>query len=405
MDKYKATKVLAKELAKHNGQIVISDRHYMKKLIDESEHAYVTGNPLEFGYKIYPTNTSSSRYKIYCLDPDKTQDRYDCLENFVKGQAPAEANYLFDSRDHKKSYDNWRKTDLTPYAIIGSKEIEDVKRLLYKNYDVEIRESISALGIQDYLQLFQAYSEDSKDFTRQHLELPKFCKQTIEFLKKLRFDSSDEVHQDEFKKIGGLDNLNSRLTNLKIDFDLQTRNSTTWIKKPNVTILTDLLNEKFEDNLELTIEFCKFAFEMPYEDQNIEINRCILNKYSKIVKLDTDIILLKEFQGKHFKKYFDALADKDKKRVVRMIKSSGMEDTENSSFLWSKGFKEVDLDHMDLYKKDTDEFIKYFQGKTAQEKRIIIKDAMACGTPNKDIEDWLAKNEIELVREASFLDK
>ncbi|MCK5026710.1 MAG: hypothetical protein KAS15_09005, partial [Nanoarchaeota archaeon] len=49
MDEYKATKVLAKELAKHNGQIIIYDQNYMKKLLDESEHVSVLGNPVEFG--------------------------------------------------------------------------------------------------------------------------------------------------------------------------------------------------------------------------------------------------------------------------------------------------------------------------------------------------------------------
>ena len=405
MDEYKATKVLAKELAKHNGQIIIYDQNYMKKLLDESEHVSVLGNPVEFGAYF---SFSKPRQIFYDLT---NEDKFPNLEEFIKNNLTEEANYLFDSRN-TISNSSFTKGTLVPYSIIGSKEIEDVKRLFYKNYDLEIRGAVSSLGIKDYFELYRVYSfEDSETFFQKYLGFPMFKKETIEFLKQIKFDKDSEIHVSDFEGIHNVENINSTLKKFGIDFSLQPKNNN-WIQKQDTINLIKILKEENpksynlgydpNDN-KLTYDFCKFVFEMPYEDQNIESNKWILKHLSPI--LDKDVILLREFQGKHFKGYFEVLNENDQKRIAGIIKNSGMKNTANNSFLWSKGFKEVNLDYINIYKEDSDGFIEYFKTQDEEEKKIILKGIMNCAHTNKVVTDWLHKNEIDLVREASFSDE
>ncbi len=406
MDKYKATKVLTKELVKHNGQLIISDQNYMKKLFNESEQIYAAGNPVEFREDL---SSLTQKQEFYDLTNGNS---FPNIEEFIKGHVPEEANYLFDLGHTPQYKSSLIKRALTPYSIIGSKEIEDVKRLFYKNYDLKIREAVSSLGIKDYFELYMAYSsEDSENIFQESLGFSKFRQETVEFLNQITYDKDNEVNMTDFKGIHQIDSLNSTLKKFSIDFSLQPRSETTWIKRCNIENLIELINKgNPEYNIliydspddKLIHDFYRFAFEMPYEDQNIEANKGLLEKTPHL--LDMDIILLREFQGKHFKEYFEVLNAENQKRIVWKIKNSGMENTANNSFLWSEGFKEVNLDHMNLYMEDADGFIEYFQTKNPEEKKIIIRDVLACDHTNSNIENWLNENEIELIREASFSD-
>ena len=404
MDRYKATKILAKELAKHNGQTIISDQNYMKKLLDESDHVYASGNPIEFGAYFC---TGTPRQTFYDLT---NEARFPNLEEFIEANVTEEANYLFDSRN-PISRSSLVKGTLTPYLIIGIKEIEYIRRKFYKNYNLKIREAVSSLGIKDYFELYNLYSSE-KNFAG-CLEFSKFRQETISFLSQMIYDKDSEVNLSNFTGIHQIDKLNSTLKRLGIHLSLKTKNNNgKWIQKQNITNLIAALNKgnpnfhNLRNNIndeKLIHDFYRFAFEMPYENQNIESNKSILKRHSQI--LDINLILLKEFQGKHFKEYFEVLDAENQKIITRLIKSSGIKNTVNNSFLWSKGFREIKLDHMNLYMEDADRFIEYFESSKQDDKKTILKDIMSCDYTNKTADDWLNENEIELIRETSFSDE
>ena len=72
------------------------------------------------------------------------------------------------------------------------------------------------------------------------------------------------------------------------------------------------------------------------------------------------------------------------------------------SFLWGKGFKDVDMDYLGLYKKDAEAFIEYFTGKSPEEKKILLEDVFDSDTVNEEVIAWLDENEPELIREVGL---
>ena len=107
-------------------------------------------------------------------------------------------------------------------------------------------------------------------------------------------------------------------------------------------------------------------------------------------------------EGKYFTEYFDCLCNEQQQKVVCCLKLLPEKNLANDSFLWSKGFKEVTLDYMDIYQNDADKFIDYFKSRAPGEKKTILKDIMGCDYNNKPIADWLDENELELMRKVSM---
>lgn len=57
---------------------------------------------------------------------------------------------------------------------------------------------------------------------------------------------------------------------------------------------------------------------------------------------------------------------------------------------------------MQLYRNDTKRFIKYFSKIEKGRKKDLLNEIFSCEYENKEVIEWLNKNELELLREAGF---
>lgn len=55
-----------------------------------------------------------------------------------------------------------------------------------------------------------------------------------------------------------------------------------------------------------------------------------------------------------------------------------------------------------LYKDDTKRFIKFFSKIDKSRKKELLNEIFSCDYENKEVIEWLNKNELELLREAGF---
>lgn len=397
MDKYQATKTLTEKLAEHFGKLVISDDNSKKNILEKAEYSYPAGNSLDiFVERDFP----EIRYVKKIDNGSKIVSQK--IEEVIDKIVPPEANYVFLS--DKTALGEYKcLVSLTPYAIIGDKEIEAVKRLFYKKYDIDVKEALNTLGIKDFFELYQSYSNNDSEFHKLLFNnFENFKKEFLDFLKDRKYDGDNDTKLDAFDSKFGVPYLNSQFKKLNINFCIPIENK--YIKKNRIDELVKLLEEHdpvLSAEGPFSLEFIKFVFTTPYEDQSIEMNKYLLKKFNHI--LDVKTILLKEFkQGKHFKEYFELLEEGKQKEIVKLINQSGLQNSDYNSFLWLKGFKDVSLDYLKLYKGDSGRFIEYFTNRILEEKKVILKDLLECDFINDEIVEWLNQNETELVREVGF---
>jgi hypothetical protein len=150
-----------------------------------------------------------------------------------------------------------------------------------------------------------------------------------------------------------------------------------------------------------TDNFLELLFTIPYEDQVLENNKGILQRFH--YHIDYVEILTREYSnGKYFQDYFNCLESGNKKRVFDNLKNIKKRSPINDSFLWANGFKELKLDHLELYKNSAKNFIDYFNNRNLEEKKVILKDIMSYDFANEEIIKWLNETHLDLVREVGF---
>jgi len=397
MDKYQATKILTEKLAGHFGKLIVSDDNSKKRLLEKAEYSYPVGNSLDvFIERNYP----KINYAKQVSDKDAliTQN----LEEFVDKLVPPEANYAFLS--DKTALGEYKcLISLTPYAIIGNKEVEAIKRLFYKAYDANIREAISSLGIKDFFMLYNMYAHN-KDFPDVFCNFEKFKKDFLDFLKTRTYDSSNDTRASDFDEAFGINELNLRLKQMSINFTIPPLEKSTWIKNQSVQGLIKLLQKhtfdlEFEDSLKS--EFLKFVFELPYGERNLEMDKFLFQKFNQF--LDINSIMLKEYQqGKFFKDFFTVLSSGQQNMVINVIKHSNIQNSDVNHYLWMMGSRDIRLDYLNLYKENAEDFISYFKDRLSEERKVILKDIMECDFINDNVTEWLNQNESDLIREVGF---
>lgn len=57
---------------------------------------------------------------------------------------------------------------------------------------------------------------------------------------------------------------------------------------------------------------------------------------------------------------------------------------------------------LELYKKNSDKFIEYFQSRTSFTKKMILKEILSCSFVNEKVIEWLDKEESDLVRKVGL---
>ena len=310
MDKEKAARILARELGSYEKKKVIIEESHKESLLKNSSAFY------QIAAQIYGEQNVYQKY-----DNKFTQA---IIKNLLSAYSDLEdANYFFITNmsiiEHEQR--NYRVVSkvpyvVTPYALIGKNEKQNIKELFYKDVPKNILYAMDVFSIDNHVSNYKSYINNY--------------------------------------------------------------------------------------NLNASDDFFNFVFNIPDEDQNIERNKSFLQV---LQSNDLIEILTNEYtkdKQSHFQEYFDCLREYKQKEVVKYLSCAKERNLSHDSFLWSKGFKEIKLDYMQIYKENTDNFIEYFKSRKPDDKKTILKDIMNYDYTNKAAADWLNENEIELLREVSM---
>lgn len=413
MDEKKATKILAKELGNKIGREAVIEDSYKDDLIRNASSAYQVDSPFLIDFsegKFQGKKSGEDIVEIMLLQKDSF----------------AEANYYFlktiPQVGRGQSYSKDSQFAVTPYALIGEKEKTSLRKLFYKNVHPEIAYAMSALGIDNFIDFYKYYKDSSFNSSFDYLTTPtrtilkkdlEVVKKFIDFTTKLKYDRDEEVEKKVFKQFDGIDSLNARLERLGVTTLIEPRITSNHTPSDYVPrkVISQVIEQLSDLNLIKTInkrdkpllnEFGEFVFfSLPYEEQSIESNKRILKDS---LNLDFVIaVLSKEYsEGKHFQEYFDVLDKEAQDKVVESLKVFSGRKPVYDSFLWSKGFKDVNLDYLVFYKENTKGFIEYFNKSNFEEKKTILKDIMSSDFINEDVVKWLNEHEAELIREVGL---
>jgi len=402
MDEEKATIILAKELGDKLGRMVVVEEGYKVNLIDNALAVYQINNPLALRYQ----------YGEYS---DGNNNRKNIREIILlQRDSFAEANYYFLKSIHSSGGSGYPQSNMivTPYALIGKKEENALKKFFYKNVRLDITRAMDILKIKNFIDIFSIYSNVRGINFFDCLA----CLNFINFVSQIKYDGDDEVRKTKFDEpFGGINKLNSLFEKIGIKERLAKRE---YLNENNLLRIVNQLKEKLsitkgyifdEDFLN---DFSEFVFSLPSEDQNINVNKEILRQ-SKNLDLVVDI-LINEYNGAnkpaypgvplvngYFQEYFEALNRYVQERVVDSLKLVPRNPTYDS-FLWSGGFKDFELDYLSLYKEDAGKFIEYFNNRSPEERKVILGDVLKCEYMNQEVVEWLNAHESELLKEASF---
>jgi len=411
MDKEKATKILAKELGDKVGRSEVIESSHKDNLIKNASAVYQVGNPLFFEFH---------HNKFYIPDYSNSDELTLTRLVLKQNKSFADANYFFlenvHTQGHKYGADRSRLA-ATPYAIIGKKEESSLRKLFYKNVLPEIAYAMSVLGIESFIDLYRDYKESSFKCSASPF-VTKVLKEDLAMLKTfvvfamdIKYDGDEEASKKIFKSFGGIESLNALLKRNKLlPLESSHNHSEGYVHKTGVSVVVKHIQNSIESlktfskeyNNHSTDEFTDFVFfSLPYEEQNLESNKHIL-KSSPNLDFVTAVLSKEYSEGKHFQEYFEALDKEVQEKIVGSLKSLPNKKPVYDSFLWSKGFQNIELDYVSMYKDDAGIFIDYFSKKSVQEKKVILKDIINCDFVNEKVADWLNHNESDLLREVGL---
>ncbi len=410
MDKKTAVRTLTKELGGKFGRQIVTEEVYKQQLVKNASHVYQLGNPLLVDFM-------NERYSCDGISING-RDMLNLLDILLtKNSSFTEANYIFlgNTPGGEKAFTDTRFT-ATAYALVGQDEMHNLERNFYKNISSDTLFAMDTLGIKNFTRIYELY----KDTKKSNFEA-KLIKEFIDCVSRLQYDSDGEIDKQHLASFGGVDKLNEYIRKLGVT----ARISTTDDRKSSIKSYPSLIHNKnlsrvlgelqtkkdlehifFSEYLSgldknFLNEFFNFVFSLPYEDQNLKVNKDILRLHGG--QVDYVNILVKEYvKGNYFQEYFDILNSNKQKQVVLTLNTISERNPSHDSFLWKKGFKDVDVDYMVLYKTDSESFIDYFAGRTTDEKRIILKDIMDSDFINDKVTVWLNDGYLDLMREVGF---
>lgn len=415
MDEEKAAKTLTAVLAKNFGIQVVQDQLYKDKIVKNAFCVVQFSEPFIMGYDQFymkEPDSEGNKYRFGFANTDRTRKQYTNIHHSLQEAVDDEekckgANYFFVG-ELVQEKDRGAHLFVTPYSIIGKKETQNLRNLFYKNVPVDIVSAMDTLGITDYVDLYRLYHSNSMN-NGKFLEGYYIYLKLENMLKKLDFERYDNYIQQS--RIEMLTRMSIEELNKKLDknvhpltlYEPSSRGEERYAIKQGIerTKNETKTYAPFGKWLYLLPDFLNFVFTLPLEDQNVETNKNIL----KLLAGNVDYIgiLSREyFDGKHFQEYFDCLDAEKQEKLVDSLKTLQERNPINDSFLWSKGFKDVGMDYLRLYREDAETFIDYFRSRNPEEKKVIMKDIMECEHVNEKAINWLNENEPDLIREVSF---
>ncbi len=307
-----------------------------------------------------------------------------------------QANYFFVKGGSKSEYgDTWRNAVVTPAALIGEVEEQVFREKFYKNVPGEILKAFEVLQVPNFIEAYNVYSSlkgDEAHIFELGIYRPFKKDDKIGIGDIIQGSSSKRYYLvDKIKSSGGIEGYRFQDEALK-KLAKGTNKDEVYGECGGGYIIP--VKKRLSD-----INFFDFVFSLPYEDQNMEVNKAVLKSLNDV---DSCRILQKEYSnGKHFEDYFQVLNDETKKKVVENIKALPNQNKFLNSWLFNQGFH-LDIDYLELYRKDTQGFINYFKRSDQHVQELIISDLFNCEDANKEVIEFLEKNYSSLLRDVSF---
>jgi len=302
------------------------------------------------------------------------------------------ANYFFIEKHYDSSGSSFFAT---PASIVGEAEEKVLRESIYKNVPESVLKAFEVLEIPNFIDAYSIYSSLKGDEAR-ILELgiyrPFKKEDKIELGDIIKGSKSGRYYLvDKIKSDGSIEGYRFQ--------DEALKTPATGEKDDHVHSDCNIdyiipFKKRFSDT-----NFFDFIFSLPYEDQNIEINKTILKES---INIDRFSILQKEYStGKYFKDYFSVLNREVQETVVEKIKSFPNQNTLLNSWIFNQGF-DVKMSHLELYKTNTQSFITYFERSEKCTQEVIVSDLFNCDHINKDVIAFLEKKYAHLLRDVSF---
>ena len=386
MDKRTATLTLTEKL-QQLGYVTIVYDDVIKSYFLEKAKSIV----LDFGY---------SKSQIIDFKGTDISSEIDIVStlSYFKTKCP-KANYLFAKEKMITQGAVSCKNLITPAAIIGEEEERILKKECYKDVLYDIHKALEVLNIPNFIEIYEIYlslNDDDTEFkilSGQKDQLPIYRpfknEDTIEIGDIIQGTETEKYYLVKEIQNDGIKG--SRF----LDDQLKT------LDQDNSDCPNKFIKPIYKSYHQKLSEFMKLVLTLPQEEQNININERILKSLRDSNTL-TEILRNEYLKGKTFARYFNAVNEKAQKETIKSLKSIQNRNLDYDLFLWNKGFKEVNLDYMNIYKKDSQEFIKYFKSRKPDDKKTILKGIMNCDYTNEDVANWMNENEIELLREVSM---
>ena len=314
-----------------------------------------------------------------------------------------QANYLFVEKNKSGLDGKLNNSFITPAAIIGEEEERILKREYYKDVPYFVRKALEILDIPNFIADYEIYSSIGTDIDTQKLEIKlTFNKENssqfyFPFKDTDSIEIGDIIQGKKTKRYYLIERIESNKmfgprfkdAELKIPANLDQGLCEIGALKP----IFKLYN--------ITHKFIKFAFTLPAQEQNINLNKNILKTISNIDTI-TEILYNTYLNDKNFRQYFEIVNKEAQNQAFNALRQVQERNSTYDLFLWNKGFKEVNIDYMNLYKKDSQEFIEYFKSRKPEDKKTILKGIMNCDYTNEDVANWMNENELDLIREVSM---
>lgn len=372
MDKKTASITLTEKLREHNAPEIIVNSHYQKKLVKEALACYQVGEMI-----------AVASYSLR----ENLKQKYNLCEKIEP-----KANYFF-----LENFEVDKRLIASSFAIIGEEEINQLRNTFYKDVPHEVETALKALDIKNYIGLYEKYAcgELEKDLSGVYSLYLKFKNSLCDLFPAKNSYCGINIFEDYLGM--GRKEINRVLSEKNM------YKAYSWSDDiVHGSTITDIIS-KLESiiNFDLLPDFFNMVFTIPHEEQNIETNKTILRLPCETLDY-TKILVNEYFNGKNFQGYFDCLDVEKQKKVISVLEFKKADNAVYNSFLWSKGFKTIGLDHLRLYKNDSKGFMEYFGSKPVEEKKAIIKDLMECDVTNEEVVNWLTKNHMDLVREVGL---
>lgn len=282
--------------------------------------------------------------------------------------------------------------------IITPVEEKILRKIFYKNVPLRIQEAFKEIGIESFEGIYKLYSGSSEE--KEELIKKISAIERAEVGDTLKYPS--DFYGKEVYLVPSIIEPSKRMNNGL--FMIGKRYEDKTLKRELSYLDGGHLNPEEIKIVKKRFpyeEFIEFIFNLPKEEQNLELNKELIKNTSEIIDF-SDILMNKYWNRDNFIEHYDLTNNLNKKRIIEMINSIPinyqMQDLNMK--LFGQGEK-VYVDFLEAYEKSPNNFIKLFEGAKKQEKKDMLKILFELPTEklNPNLSKWLSENYSEIVEE------